>query len=78
MPKSARAALFAVAALFILPAATAGAAVVVTTGPVDVHPAPVQAPSIHRLDCNGGTGSFGCGPGFHWTDGWRGFGCYPC
>jgi len=29
-------------------------------------------------DCAGTTGSMGCGPGWIWHDGWRGYGCYPC
>ncbi|HZA10546.1 hypothetical protein [Mycobacterium sp.] len=39
-------------------------------------PAPV--PVIHALDCFGSTGGHGCGPGWFWRDGWRGWGCYPC
>ena len=30
------------------------------------------------LDCVGSTGGKGCGPGWNWRDGWRGWGCYPC
>jgi len=30
------------------------------------------------LDCVGGTGSMGCGAGWFWRDGWRGWACYPC
>jgi hypothetical protein len=30
------------------------------------------------LDCVGTTGGMGCGPGWFWRDGWRGWGCYPC
>jgi hypothetical protein len=36
-------------------------------------PAPVQP-----LDCGGTTGRMGCGPGWFWRDGWRGWSCYPC
>jgi hypothetical protein len=35
-------------------------------------------PTVQGLDCAGGTGSMGCGPGWFWRDGWRGFACYPC
>jgi hypothetical protein len=41
-------------------------------------PAPVQGPKVLMLDCVGGTGNMGCGPGWFWRDGWRGFACYPC
>lgn len=37
-----------------------------------------SAPIITALDCHGTTGNMGCGPGFFWRDGWRGWGCYPC
>ena len=30
------------------------------------------------LDCAGTTGNMGCGPGWFWRDGWRGWACYPC
>jgi hypothetical protein len=36
------------------------------------------APTVRPLDCRGGTGNMGCGPGWFWRDGWRGWGCYPC
>jgi hypothetical protein len=36
------------------------------------------APKVHALDCRGGTGAMGCGPGWFWRDGWRGWACYPC
>lgn len=41
---------------------------------------PVPAPRVvmQLLDCGGTTGVAGCGPGWHWRDGWRGRGCYPC
>ena len=35
-------------------------------------------PIITALDCYGTTGNMGCGPGFFWRDGWRGWSCYPC
>jgi len=37
-----------------------------------------SVPIITALNCEGGTGAEGCGPGFIWRDGWRGMGCYPC
>ena len=33
---------------------------------------------IQPLDCNGTTGGHGCGPGFYWRNGERGWACYPC
>lgn len=39
---------------------------------------PVPQTSTQLLDCEGTTGIAGCGPGWHWRDGWRGQGCYPC
>jgi hypothetical protein len=35
-------------------------------------------PAVQPLNCSGGTGGLGCGPGWIWRDGWRGWGCYPC
>jgi hypothetical protein len=35
-------------------------------------------PTVQMFDCAGGTGAMGCGPGWFWRDGWRGFACYPC
>jgi hypothetical protein len=37
-----------------------------------------SGPVIQPLDCVGSTGGKGCGPGWDWRDGWRGYGCYPC
>jgi hypothetical protein len=48
-----------------------------TTNDTTVYTQPL-APRVHALDCNGGTGSHGCGAGWFWRDGWRGWGCYPC
>jgi hypothetical protein len=32
-----------------------------------------------HADCQGTTGSEGCGPGWHWQwQGYKGQGCYPC
>lgn len=41
------------------------------------YPQP-PVPVIQPLDCFGETGGHGCGPGWHWRDGWHGPGCYPC
>jgi hypothetical protein len=30
------------------------------------------------LDCYGTTGDHGCGPGWFWRDGERGWACYAC
>jgi hypothetical protein len=35
-------------------------------------------PKVQGLDCQGTTGNMGCGPGWFWRDGWRGWACYPC
>lgn len=35
-------------------------------------------PIITALNCAGWTGVEGCGPGWFWRDGWRGWACYPC
>jgi hypothetical protein len=68
----------AVIAGALLSAPAAGAAAVST---IDRAPVPVPAPagpSVQLLDCFGTTGAYGCGPGWTWRDGWRGFACYPC
>ncbi|OKH77204.1 hypothetical protein EB72_11185 [Mycobacterium sp. SWH-M1] len=44
-------------------------------------PAPMPTPErkpVQLLDCYGSTGWMGCGPGWTWRDGWRGFACYVC
>jgi hypothetical protein len=45
---------------------------------VYTQPAAPPLPTVRPLDCRGGTGNMGCGPGWFWRDGWRGWGCYPC
>jgi hypothetical protein len=49
---------------------------------VDTKPTPVytqpSSPKVEPLNCVGGTGGMGCGPGWIWRDGWRGMACYPC
>jgi hypothetical protein len=42
------------------------------------QPAVPAGPKVQLLDCRGTTGSMGCGPGWFWRDGWRGWACYPC
>jgi hypothetical protein len=59
----------------VLTAPTATAAAAHT--PPYTQPAPV-VPTVEALDCQGGTGNMGCGPGWFWRDGWRGWACYPC
>ena len=59
-------------------AQTANAAQVnnTNTAPVSPHTGPV--PIITALGCFGGTGLDGCGPGWIFRDGWRGWQCYVC
>jgi len=54
---------------------TANAAQPSNATPSTPHNSP---PIITALDCYGTTGNMGCGPGFFWRDGWRGWACYPC
>lgn len=43
------------------------------------QPGPMPGTSqVQPLDCAGTTGAAGCGPGWFWRDGWRGWACYPC
>jgi hypothetical protein len=59
------------------PSATAAHTVNDTTS--NTQPAPMPAePKVQALDCQGTTGNMGCGPGWFWRDGWRGWACYPC
>lgn len=70
----------AVAALItgpILATPTAGAASVQDTNTY-TQPAVPAGPKVAALDCAGTTGNMGCGPGWFWRDGWRGWACYPC
>jgi hypothetical protein len=43
-------------------------------------PVPVAGPytPIHPVDCRGGTGDHGCGAGYYWRNGERGWACYRC
>jgi hypothetical protein len=45
---------------------------------VYTQPAAPSTPGVQMLDCYGTTGGMGCGPGWVWRDGWRGWACYPC
>lgn len=59
-------------------APAASAAQTIQDPHVYTQPAPQQAPDVQMLDCAGTTGNMGCGPGWFWRDGWRGWACYPC
>jgi hypothetical protein len=39
---------------------------------------PAPTPTVQLIDCHGTTGDHGCGPGWYWRDGDRGWACYPC
>ena len=70
----------AVAALMTGPVLTAPSATAAQSAPnvtTFTQPAP-EVPKIEALDCHGTTGNMGCGPGWFWRDGWRGWACYPC
>jgi hypothetical protein len=72
---------FAVAAMItgsLTTAQTAYAAQTSHDTNVSTQPAVPKAPGAQMLDCVGTTGGMGCGPGWFWRDGWRGFACYPC
>ena len=45
---------------------------------VYTRPALSIGPKVQMFDCRGTTGDMGCGPGWFWRDGWRGWACYPC
>jgi hypothetical protein len=71
---------FAVAAMLtmgsLIVAAPAQAAETPYTPIIPMKPGtPVM---VHPLDCEGTTGSHGCGPGWFWRNGERGWACYPC
>jgi hypothetical protein len=68
-----------VAALAASPILTAplATAAQVDTSPY-VQPVPMPVEPVQPLDCAGTTGNMGCGPGWFWRDGWRGWACYPC
>ena len=55
----------------------AQAAQVAPTPPRPVVNTQPSAP-VQMMDCAGTTGRMGCGPGWIWHDGWRGYACYPC
>ncbi|CAN5668590.1 hypothetical protein BH09ACT8_BH09ACT8_60080 [soil metagenome] len=71
----------AAAALIVVPVASAQSAQAASATTPDqtvTVPAPPQGPKVLMFDCRGTTGDMGCGPGWFWRDGWRGFACYPC
>jgi len=39
---------------------------------------PSPAPTVQMLACDNTTGPEGCGPGWYWRNGARGWACYPC
>jgi curli biogenesis system outer membrane secretion channel CsgG len=45
---------------------------------VYTQPAVAIGPKVQTFDCRATTGDMGCGPGWFWRDGWRGWACYPC
>ncbi len=63
---------------WVASAQTAYAASTTQNTNVYIQPAVPGAPKVQLLNCDGGTGGMGCGPGWIWRDGWRGFACYPC
>jgi hypothetical protein len=68
----------AAVALLAGPLLSAGAAQAAQR-PQDTTPyAPTPTPVIQPLDCQGTTGSMGCGPGYYWRNGDQGWRCYPC
>jgi hypothetical protein len=68
----------AVMAGSVATAQTASAAQISQDPHVYTQPVAPKAPGVQPLDCQGTTGSMGCGPGWFWRDGWRGWACYPC
>ncbi|MGV0851262.1 hypothetical protein [Mycolicibacterium phlei] len=68
----------AMGAVLLGPIVTSAPATAASTAPdITNVQAPVE-PTVRGLDCEGTTGRMGCGPGWFWRDGWRGWGCYPC
>jgi hypothetical protein len=70
----------AVAALATAPILTApiAGAASVDNDITHTQPSVAAVPKVAALDCHGTTGNMGCGPGWFWRDGWRGWACYPC
>lgn len=70
----------AVGALILGPLVTAQSAGAAAVAPDTIAPAPTVPTEsrVQAFDCQGTTGNMGCGPGWFWRDGWRGWGCYPC
>lgn len=54
-----------------------GALTATPTAKADPMP-PTPTPIIQQADCHGTTGDHGCGPGWFWRNGDRGWACYPC
>ena len=71
----------ATAAMLLGPLVTAQAAQAAQTSPTSPDPivyTQPAGPTVKAFDCEGTTGRMGCGPGWFWRDGWRGWACYPC
>jgi hypothetical protein len=71
--------------LIIAVAATAALAIVGVVGwqakaaaPAAPIPQAGLYTPIHPADCRGTTGGHGCGAGFYWRNGARGWACYAC
>ncbi|OBG70668.1 hypothetical protein A5714_02585 [Mycobacterium sp. E2462] len=64
------------AAAFFLPVAPAHAAESPYQPIVPMKPG--TPAMVQPLDCDGSTGDHGCGAGFHWRNGARGWACYAC
>jgi hypothetical protein len=70
----------AAAAMAIGTLTTAPLAQAAQTAPAKPDPVVYAQPKspVQALDCQGTTGNMGCGPGWFWRDGWKGWGCYVC
>jgi hypothetical protein len=68
----------AAAAMLLGPLATAPAAQAAQTSHDTIVYTQPEMPTVKAFDCQGTTGAMGCGPGWFWRDGWRGWACYPC
>ena len=68
------------AAAFAIGSLTTAAHAQAAQNPYDpnVPTNPGRPATVQPLDCNGGTGEHGCGPGFFWRNGGHGWACYPC
>lgn len=69
-----------IAASFAATIAVAGVVGWQATAATPAAPVPVAGPysPIHPADCRGTTGGHGCGAGYYWRNGERGWACYRC